>query len=95
MKRARKPTYDTLISLDYDAPLTENGGYTEKYDKAVDMIAQYDTLAQILVKPERPQYIAPKAYPDTIVTEMMSLDQIIANVVRNQRTIYYFDDIGI
>ena len=46
------------------------------------MIAEYDTLSQYIAKPERPEYVAPKAYPDALVTEMLSLEQIISNVVR-------------
>ena len=84
MKRTGKLTYllQSFIPLDYDAPLTENGDYTEKYDKAVEMIAQYDTLAQLVVKPERPQHVAPVVYPDARVTEMMNLEDIINQVVR-------------
>ena len=84
MKRTGKLTYllQSFIPLDYDAPLTENGDYTEKYDKAVEMIAQYDTLAQLVVKPKRPQHVAPVVYPDARVTEMMNLEDIINQVVR-------------
>ena len=32
----------------------ESGNYTEKYDKAAEMIAAYDPLASTLDKPERP-----------------------------------------
>ena len=46
------------------------------------MIAAYDTLSQYVSKPERPAFVAPKAYPDALVTEMLSLEQIISNVVR-------------
>ena len=33
---------------DYNAPLTENGAYTEKYNRAAEMISVYDTLSSLL-----------------------------------------------
>jgi hypothetical protein len=36
------------IFLDYNAPLTENGAYTEKYNRAAEMISVYDTLSSLL-----------------------------------------------
>ena len=61
--------------------MTENGAYTEKYDRAAEMIAVYDTLSDYLVKPERPEYVPPLAYPDIKVTEMLTYQQIIDQVV--------------
>ena len=52
------------------------------------MIAQYDTLAQVVVKPERPEHVAPALYPDARVTQMMNLEDIINNVVRMARQLY-------
>ena len=54
------------------------------------MIAQYDTLAELLVKPERPEHVGPVAYPDARVTEMMNLDSIISNVVSNSIIAFHF-----
>ena len=68
---------------DYNAPITENGGYTEKYNKAAEMISAYDTLSDILMKPERPDYVAPTIYPDVQVSEMLSFQQILDQVVRH------------
>ena len=36
------------VFLDYNAPLTENGAYTEKYNRAAEMISVYDTLSSLL-----------------------------------------------
>ena len=69
--------------LDYNAPLTENGAYTEKYDEAAEMIAVYDTLSDYLIKPERPQYIPPVAYASVAITEMLTYHQILDQVVRS------------
>lgn len=66
---------------DYDAPLSENGGYTLKYDKTAEMIAGYDTLAAELFIPERPEHIPPVTYVDAQVTEMLTFQQILDNVV--------------
>ena len=52
------------------------------------MIAQYDTLAQVVVKPERPEHVAPVAYPDAKVLQMMSLEDIISHVVRVTTQLY-------
>ena len=67
---------------DYDAPLSENGGYTAKYDKAAEMIAGYDTLSGVLSKPQKPEHTPPVFYPDVQLKEMLDFNQIISNVVR-------------
>lgn len=74
-------TTTTFYVTDYNAPLTENGGYTDKYDKAAQMIAVYDTLSDYLVKPEKPEYIAPKMYNDVQITEMLDFHGILEKVV--------------
>ena len=66
---------------DYDAPLSENGDYTSKYEKAAEMIAKYDHLAEVITKPERPEHVAPRIYPDVKLTEVLTFDQIVENVV--------------
>ena len=66
---------------DYNAPLTENGGYTDKYNRAAEMIAVYDTLSDYLVKPEKPDHVAPVAYPAIEITETLNFDQILEKVV--------------
>ena len=66
---------------DYDAPVTENGAYTPKYDKAAEMIATYDSLANVISKPERPEYISPQAYPNVKLNQYLTLEQLLDNVV--------------
>ena len=66
---------------DYDAPLSENGDYTAKYEKAAEIIAKYDHLAEVITKPERPEHVAPRIYPDVKLTEVLTFDQIVENVV--------------
>lgn len=66
---------------DYNAPLTEAGGYTEKYDKAAEMIAVYDTLSDYLTKPDRPAYVGPVAYQQAEIRQMLTFQQILDQVV--------------
>ena len=67
--------------VDYNAPLTENGAYTDKYNRAAEMIAVYDTLSDYLVKPDRPEHVAPIAYPEIQISETLTFDQILDKVV--------------
>ena len=70
-----------VTSYDYNAPLSECGNYTAKYDKAEEMIAAYDDLSGALIKPPRPAFVPPISYPDVQMTEFINYDGIIANVV--------------
>lgn len=69
---------------DYDAPLTERGEYTAKYDKAAEMIANYDPLAGVLYKPERPPDSPPFAYFDVLFSDWLDFNGIVDNVVRTR-----------
>ena len=73
--------FSQSIFSDYDAPITENGAYTPKYDKAAEMIAAYDSLANVISKPERPEYNSPQAYPNVKLNQYLSLEQLLDNVV--------------
>lgn len=59
----------TLGKLELAA--AESGNYTEKYDKAAEMIAAYDPLASTLDKPERPPVVPATAYPEVQLTEFI------------------------
>lgn len=65
---------------DYDAPLSEAGDYTEKYQIAKDLIAA-DTKVPTLT-PEMPAANPKTAYPAAPISEFLTYDQIIAQVVR-------------
>ena len=78
-------THWSSLFPDYDAPLSENGGYTPKYEKAAEMIAKYDHLAEVITKPEKPEHVAPRIYPDVKLTEVLTFNQIVENVVRFNR----------
>lgn len=76
-----------VTSYDYDAPVTENGAYTPKYDKAAEMIATYDSLANVISKPERPEYISPQAYPNVKLNQYLTLEQLLDNVPEDHKEI--------
>merc|ERR1719402_1786228 len=67
-----------VTSYDYDAPLTESGHYTDKYEAAVEMIASYDPLAAVIEKPARPEVAPPALYGDVIFTEFMEFKEIVS-----------------
>eukprot|EP00095_Tigriopus_kingsejongensis_P008001 maker-scaffold269_size230758-snap-gene-1.34 protein:Tk08001 transcript:maker-scaffold269_size230758-snap-gene-1.34-mRNA-1 annotation:"hypothetical protein DAPPUDRAFT_58801" len=69
-----------VASYDYDAPLTEAGHYTEKYDRAAEMIALDDPLSPALTKPDRPEIVPPVAYPDITMAEYLDFTAIIDNI---------------
>jgi len=71
--------------LDYDAPLTEAGHYTSKYDRAAEMIAAYDILAEDLKKPPRPEIVLPITYPTVVMDEFLDFETIVSNVVSNKK----------
>lgn len=73
--------FPTNIFSDYDAPLTEAGHYTPKYDRAAEMIAAYDILSEDLVKPERPEIVPPTIYQTVIMDEYLDFETIVSNVV--------------
>lgn len=64
-----------VTSYDYDAPLTENGEYTEKYWLLRDLLLRHNKL--VIKLPERPEAIAPHRYPDQKISEIITLPQIL------------------
>ena len=80
---------NTVTSYDYDAPLTESGDYTEKYDKAAEMIAAYDPIASYLDKPERPAIVPETAYPEVQLTEFIPYREVHRDFESNECTIIY------
>ena len=67
--------------LDYDAPLTENGNYTEKYHSATSKIAEYDPISSLVSRPDLPEIIEPIKYNDVEIVEQMDFEDILNNVV--------------
>ena len=54
------------------------------------MIATYDSLANVISKPERPEYISPQAYPNVKLNQYLTLEQLLDNVVCTYDYIYLF-----
>ncbi|KAF5275962.1 hypothetical protein FQA39_LY00758 [Lamprigera yunnana] len=77
--------HDTT-SYDYDAPLTEAGDYTEKYDMVKDLINQYNKVPTKL--PPQPPVTEKIAYPQLAVKEYLPYEDI-ANTIHESFDYYY------
>lgn len=66
--------------VDYDAPLNEAGDYTEKYQVAKDLIAADNKVPTLT--PEMPAANPKTIYAPAPITEFLTYEQIIAQVVR-------------
>ena len=64
------------IRTDYDAPLTEAGDYTEKYD-AVCAYIQENMMGPDLPLPLRPPESLKFQYPAVVLGEFLSLNDFI------------------
>ena len=70
-----------ITFLDYDAPLSESGNYTEKYFSAMLKISEYDPISSLISHPDPPEIVAPIKYNDVVITEQMDFEEILNNVV--------------
>jgi len=77
------------FDADYNAPLTESGDYTPKYDRAVEMMAQVDPLNGLVAVPQRPESIPPAIFDDAVLSEYLDYEGIIQNVVSITDFVYY------
>ncbi|KAK5650908.1 hypothetical protein RI129_001937 [Pyrocoelia pectoralis] len=68
----------TTTSYDYDAPLSEAGDYTEKYDMVKELISKYNTVP--IRNPPTPASTPKIAYPNIQVTERLEMDEIIDRI---------------
>lgn len=68
-----------IFITDYDAPLSEAGDYTEKYQVAKDLIAADNKVPTLT--PEMPPTNPKTIYQAAPITEFLTYDQIIAQVV--------------
>jgi len=69
-----------VTSYDYDAPITESGHYTAKYNTTKEMIAAYDPLYPLLKTIPQPIITPPTTYPDVALTEFIPYWDIIENI---------------
>lgn len=67
------------FNLDYDAPLSEAGDYTEKYEIIQKLIAP--ALAFRGWVPERPAESVKKAYPSLRIESYLSFTRLVDQVV--------------
>jgi len=82
------PSYvPDVTSYDYDAPITESGHYTAKYNATVEMIAAYDPLYDILSHPPRPSIPPVAKYPEIILTEFINYNGFIEKVPEEFREV--------
>ncbi|XP_063230041.1 beta-galactosidase-1-like protein 3 isoform X2 [Bacillus rossius redtenbacheri] len=73
------PTLATMVtSYDYDAPLSEAGDYTSKYNATIAVIQKYDPVKTR--RPEMPRQSVKERYPDTAISGLLTLDQLVAQV---------------
>lgn len=68
--------YDPITtSYDYDAPISENGAYTNKYYIVKELVASANPVKTLV--PDPPEYVAPLAYPKTMIEKMLSFNSLI------------------
>ncbi len=70
--------YSGLCLLDYDAPLSEAGDYTEKYEFIVELVEKY--ASPKLKRPERPSESLKVAYPTLTPTSYLTYTDILDQV---------------
>ena len=68
-----------VATVDYDAPLSEAGDYTEKYDATKEIIASVLPISIRL--PDRPAESIKIAYPPVKISSYLSFDDIVRQVV--------------
>ncbi|XP_057663243.1 beta-galactosidase-1-like protein 3 [Diorhabda carinulata] len=64
-----------VTSYDYDAPLSEAGDYTDKYNKTKEIISKYNKLP--IKQPMMPEICKRIAYPNIEIIGELSLNDII------------------
>ena len=74
-----------LIKTDYDAPLSEAGDYTEKYERISKLVS--NQLAVQTRLPQRPLQSIKISYPTVVIDSYMNFDDLINQVV----TTNYFE----
>lgn len=65
-------------SYDYDAPLSEAGDYTDKYDSLKEIIARYNEVQTKL--PEAPALTEKVAYETILITDQLTLSEVLPQV---------------
>jgi len=82
------PGYEPdVTSYDYDAPITEYGHYTDKYDATLDMIAAYDPMFSLIQRPPRPEIPSLTTYPDVTFMQYLPYWDLVEAVPETAREI--------
>jgi hypothetical protein len=77
-----------VFNPDYDAPLTEAGDYTDKYDACKQIIAKYN---KVITKVPSPPLVSKKmAYLPVPITGQLNFNQIIDKIVSYEFNILSF-----
>ncbi|CAG9815748.1 unnamed protein product [Phaedon cochleariae] len=72
-----QPSYQSdLTSYDYEAPLSESGGYTQKYQLVKDLLEMYNPIKTKV--PDMPVSIGPIAYPTLKLKYSLDYKDIVA-----------------
>ncbi|XP_063930668.1 beta-galactosidase-1-like protein 2 [Zophobas morio] len=67
----------TTTSYDYNAPLTEAGDYTSKYDIIRELLVQYNPIETLV--PDPPELVERQEYPTLSIDGYLTLENIVAN----------------
>ncbi|CAL4062079.1 unnamed protein product, partial [Meganyctiphanes norvegica] len=65
---------------DYDAPLSEAGDYTTKYNTARDLVQKYNPLTGIVTNPDAPEIREKTAYPSVSIIEAIDFSSILSSI---------------
>lgn len=68
-----------MFCPDYDAPLSEGGDYTDKYDETCQLLEKYQKVK--LRKPERPEETKKVAYNPLNSTGYIDWNSLLSQVV--------------
>ncbi|XP_044739501.1 beta-galactosidase-1-like protein 3 isoform X2 [Chrysoperla carnea] len=65
-------------SYDYDAPLTESGDYTEKYEVVVELVGQYNPEKTLL--PDRPSETPKIVYNSLEIIDVLEFSTVLSKI---------------
>nr|CAI5868158.1 unnamed protein product [Callosobruchus analis] len=89
MDSAVQATYKPDITgYDYDAPLTENGDYTKKYEVVKELLEKYNPIKTKL--PVMPSEIQRTSYPEAKIKQFIGYESILSQLphkIESQRPI--------
>lgn len=68
-----------MLKIDYDAPLSEAGDYTDKYEAIVRLINSASAVQTRL--PQRPAEMPKKAYDSIMIDSFLSFNDLLDQVV--------------